>query len=154
MPPHFIDKLFKLRSELMDVRPNDTSGMTEADDTVHSTHVPATSIAARHKDALVEEANNAQTPDDPTSGRVRQDINVPGFYTAARPGGTITGTIDPVFGKSGFAIGDRIYHSGKKKEGTVKDLMASGGVIVKFDDGKKLQANAENLVVLPKKHKR
>jgi hypothetical protein len=135
-------------------RPTDVSGMTEADDTVHKVYVPGSSIAAKSKEALIEESNAAKgfAPDDPTAHRsdVLQDSDVPGFYTNPKPGQgrRITGEVDPIFGKSGYTIGDKIYHKRHKMEGKVIDLLASGLVKVKFENGKKGEVKPENIVKL------
>lgn len=62
--------------------------------------------------------------------------------------GAMDGRIDPVFGKSGLAIGDRIYHKIQKIEGKVTDLSANGKVYVDFDDGRKGKTIKENCVKL------
>jgi hypothetical protein len=77
------------------------------------------------------------TNNDPLAGRFKTEGEI-----------AITGNVDPVFGRSGLAIGDRIYHKLLKCEGTVEDLMASGKVIVKLDNGKKGTTAAENIAKL------
>jgi len=132
-------------------KPEDTSGMTQKDDTVYKdNNAPHTSIAAKSKDAILSEANrSAHSGEDPLARMVRQDVNVPGFYSGSVPiSGKITGEADPVFARMGFAIGDRVYHKKQKSEGVVKDMLASGKVIVHLDNGVKGKSDPSNLVKL------
>lgn len=133
-------------------RPTNTSDMQTEDNTVYSSTASRNSIAGRTKEQLREEANSAKHSGiDPLAARgVLQEEDIPGFVPGKRPttGIKITGTVDPIFGKSGFSIGDRVYHKVKKMEGTVKDLMASGKVIVELSDGRTGKMNAENIVKL------
>lgn len=153
-PPEYLDsKLDPWPGAFMSdvVRPSDVSGMTEEDTTEHSSSIPSSAIGARSNKEIIAEANAAKdySPDDPIAGRILTDEDVPGFYDNTRPSKLkITGTIDPVFSKSGFTIGDRIYHKKLKEEGKVVDLLASGSVIVKLDNGKKGITAAANLVKL------
>lgn len=77
------------------------------------------------------------------------DDHLDGLATGRRPAQMkMTGTVDPVIASIGFAIGDRVYHKLRKKEGKVDDVAAKSGVHVKFDDGGRGWQKPENLVKL------
>lgn len=133
--------------------PRDTAGMTEKDDTVYKDrHAASGSIASKTDNQILSEANSARMGQDDPLARlgVQQEENIPGFQPGPgfAKGRTLSTEVDPVYGKSGLVIGDRIYHKLKKSEGVVKDMLASGGIIVKLDNGIKGKTSAENLVKL------
>lgn len=116
-----------------------------------SSNAPSNSIAARTKEQLRAEANNARiSSDDPLVGKgIRQEENIPNFVPGKPMTGIkLTGTADPVFAKAGYAIGDKVYHRKLKKEAKVIDMLASGPIVIKFDDGTKGKTAPENLVKL------
>lgn len=64
------------------------------------------------------------------------------------PGGfAMNGVADTTFG-SAFAIGDRIYHKERKKEGKIEDISAAGKAQVRYDDGTTGWALQANIVKL------
>jgi hypothetical protein len=129
-------------------------GMTK-DGPVVQAHMPSSSIGSKTNEEIKAEANTARAVDDPLARTgIIQEENIPGFQPGIPMDAhgkritKISTEADPIFAKSGLAIGDKIYHKGKKKEGVIKDMLASGGVIVKFEDGKKGTVDSKNLVKL------
>jgi hypothetical protein len=125
--------------------------MKQQDEKVYTSSAPRNSIAGRSKEELAAEADNARHSSlDPLAAKgILQEENIPNFVPGKPlPGIKITGEADPIFAKAGFAIGDRVYHKLKKLEGTIIDLMASGKVIVKLDDGRKGTMQSSNIVKL------
>lgn len=110
----------------------------------HSSSVPANSVAARSRDQLLQEAQEAamNRGADPLAGRFATEEDVISGRVS------LSGNVDPLFGQAGFAIGDRVYHKKRKKEGTVKDIAASGKVQVHLDSGDIGWMNKENLAKL------
>lgn len=121
-------------------RPIDNS-LVASDDVARSTvqakeGMSYQSLATMSDDDI---ANTHSDSMDPLRGHTRKE----------RPGEfVISGQADLVFAKAGFAIGDKIYHKKRKKEGKVKDVTASGKVQVLFDDGDSGWMAKDNLVKL------
>lgn len=105
------------------------------------------SISESSNQQLSADASQPMNGDDPLSRRgVKQEENIAGFVPG-RPM-TMDGRVDPVYGRSGLSIGDRIYHKKQHVEGTVTAMMASGKIVVTLDNGKKGTTEAENLAKL------
>lgn len=119
-------------------------------DSVHRSHMPESAIGMKSNEEIKAEANTGRYQGSDPVGGVMQEENVPGFKPGFDPTKItkLSTETDPVFGKSGFAIGDKIYHKVQKQEGVVKDMLASGSIIVKFANGKKGRTNPKNLVKL------
>lgn len=132
-------------------RPASLSDMSQQDETIHKSEPRGSGIETGKPLSAIsdDELNQAKkTHNDPLQNAVRQDHDVPGFYTKARPQGGMTGTVDPIFGKAGFAIGDKIYRSKSKAEGVVKDVAASGKVLIKLDGFKPGWVESDTIVKL------
>lgn len=130
-------------------RPASLSDMAQQDETVHNSSPKGSGFeTGKPLSAISNEELNAarKNHDDPLSRIVKQDSDVPGFYTKPRPKSGMTGTIDPIFGKAGFAIGDKIYRSKNKAEGVVKDVAASGKVLIKLEGYKPNWVEADTIV--------
>lgn len=110
------------------------------------------SIADSSNQEILADANSGKyLGNDPLAARgVRQEENVPGYRPVKHAGSPvkISGEVDPLFGKAGVSIGDRIYHKKRKIEGKVIDVRASGKIDVKLDDGTKGTTSPDNIVRL------